>query len=486
MLSIGCVACVVSGVQAQNEIRLFIAPEESAAPPVDAAVTAVVLEPGETQRFVVWYEDNLSEVGLVAYQVILRWDLAGQPGAEGTVSYVDDGELGGQSVFIDTDRADYAFSSGSSPVFYAEGPPNGFGVFASHVDIFQGTEISGLAYLLEFELSASVDASGTHVLDFVPLGGIPAGGTSFATTCKFCPSPFDAVLPLHVVVCEPGSDCAPVECTNTNECVDGASEPCVWADCDLTCHYLSVETLGDVGGMFGICEPDGVVSVHDRNIILNSCFTDTAPLCPPINLDIAGGFGACAPDGACDVHDVNMAMLAFSHLTACACGPAPELPQEVSVVGEAYLTLDASRSRIRPGDTVNVSAWISAKRMTELQSYQLQLGSSGGASGHLDLLHITVGAQPDVFDASNAFVGTRLTDGLIARGLDPESAMPVSRGAIMATWTYQASLDARGTFVLDIRSDPEVDGLTALIAPNNGRILIGSTTPAVVNVASRN
>ncbi len=136
--------------------------------------TIITMAPGTSQEIEVWVVDD-SPLGsiLAAYQMIFQCTSIPQPGATGSIDYVDNnpGVLGGDSLVVDTVRADWVFANSIAPVdpTYSEECPrdNVYGVVyftvipTDNVDI-NATAGSSPRYLASFTIEASADACGTH------------------------------------------------------------------------------------------------------------------------------------------------------------------------------------------------------------------------------------------------------------------------------------------------------------------------------------
>ncbi len=306
-----------------------------------------------------------------------------------------------------------------------------------------------------------------------------------------------------------GEPCAGVaDCADLDG--DGIRDDnCMWWTCGADGCAGTEIVFGDMAGQFGACPPDGTADGNDRFAALN-CFADTDPNVPggsfpceddaPVafNVDAGGQFGSCAPDGVCDGNDAFAALNAFAGTTSCSCplngGPSPVI--EPVTVATATLELHASRAEVRPGDVIDVEVHL-ATPLADLRGYQLHLGVSGGDRGTLELVDIAI-ARPGVFgDTADAGSGVRrpaLVDRRVARDgrrtaqhaiaksdvvAQSESAadtgyvwaafntttgqvlagrdtpgVPVEAG-YLATFTYRASKDARGSFAIDVLADPD-------------------------------
>jgi hypothetical protein len=280
------------------------------------------------------------------------------------------------------------------------------------------------------------------------------------------------------------ASCIP-PCNSVNECasVDEdliRDDNCIWWECDTgSCLDTPLTQFADMGGAFGACPPDTFANIHDKNHAL-SCFAGTNP-CDPINIDAGGAFGVCPPDGFCNIHDANHALSAFAGTSTCSCpsGPLPEF--DPTITGSATLFASASRRVVNPGSNVQVRFFVDGP-IEALRSYQLDAIVTGGEAGVLELVEIVIEDRKNA-----AFIG-RLDDfsafntstGQMLSGLEANDGVVVQKERYLATFTYKASKDASGTFVVDVH-----DQETFLIAPDNGQIVVEGTEPAVIIISSR-
>jgi hypothetical protein len=290
-----------------------------------------------------------------------------------------------------------------------------------------------------------------HASDFAPGGALVASCTASA------------------------ADCADLDS-------DGARDDnCVWWECATdSCADTPLTQFADMGGAFGACPPDTFANIHDKNHAL-SCFAGTNP-CDPINIDAGGAYGACPPDGFCNIHDANHVLSAFAGTSTCSCPSGPLPVFDPPVDGAATLVANATKQAVSPGSSVQVHVFIEGP-VDALRSYQLDTTATGGKTGAIDLVDITVEERMDA-----AFYGTEATfeafntsTGQMLHGLETNDGVAVKEEAYLATFTFEVSKDASGKFVIDLLIGD--DGQTFLISPDNGQIEIKGTTPAVITVS---
>jgi formylglycine-generating enzyme required for sulfatase activity len=277
-------------------------------------------------------------------------------------------------------------------------------------------------------------------------------------------------------VCETATPCGDVDGNGIRD------DACKWWECNNgTCNGMDMVVGADMGGPMGTCYLDGFVNVHDRYHALN-CFARVLP-CDDINIDAGGPFGSCVPDGHCNIHDANTAILSFAGLLTCACptGPAPEFPP--AIVGAATLQLAAERREVRPGDEFDVRVFVEGP--ADVHSYQLDIQSSGGKAGRLELVRIEIeDRRDDVFsDRGDVFDAVNVSTGQMLSGLADLGGAPIDARRYLATYTYHVSKHARGTFVIDAQYHN--DNETVLVAPENGKIEVSESIPTVVTVSRR-
>ncbi len=296
-------------------------------------------------------------------------------------------------------------------------------------------------------------------------------------------------------------------CTTIEDCadvlpVDGIRDDnCVWWECTDGGLCVGVDVVyADMGGQFGLCPPDGTADGNDRFHALN-CFSNVDPDLPPpsdypceaaaptaFNVDAGGQFGSCNPDGVCDGNDAFAALNAFGNMTTCSCplNPSPEFGggQGTVVVGQSGLTLVARQDTARPGDLIDVDVYLD-DAVKDLRGYQLHLGTIGGTRGGLDLIDIYVAADTSaVFDGLATWSAFNIKTSQMVVGMD-DAGVSIP-GGYLATFTYRASKDAQGAFVIDVLyDDPAGLNRTFLFpTPSGSKIAVAGTTAAEVVVGT--
>jgi hypothetical protein len=173
-------------------------------------------------------------------------------------------------------------------------------------------------------------------------------------------------------------------------------------------------------------------------------------------------------------------------------GSSPPAAPEV-----ADLALVPSERLIHPGELVEVDVFLDSAALRDLRGYQLHLGVSGGRSGTLEVVDISIG-QPNVFTSVVERRGTsderpvwsafNLQTQQVLAGLDG-AGIPAEPGAYLATFIYRASADAAGTFDIELLHGQGVAVKSArsflFATPAASDILIGEATAARVRVLPR-
>ncbi len=260
------------------------------------------------------------------------------------------------------------------------------------------------------------------------------------------------------------------DCGAGNSCTPGVAN---------TCTSFALIEPSDMGSPFNNCEPDGFCNNSDVNHAL-LCFAASSP-CEKINIDAGGPFSDCNPDGFCNLFDANHALACFANQSPCDCsgGPAPQIGS--NTVAQVTLTARASVRTVQPGQVFQVNVFIDGS-LDALQSYQLHTAVTGGSRGRFDLVDVSIedrgdhvfAGQASQFDAFN--IGTSQMIGAMYGGF-----VDTPRNAYLATFTYEASTDASGTFVIDVLHDETVGDQTFLIGANyRDRIEVTQTKPAIV------
>ena len=145
----------------------------------------------------------------------------------------------------------------------------------------------------------------------------------------------------------------------------------------------------------------------------------------------------------------------------------------------AAITLVASRSLIRPGDSVTVDAFV--RGVSDLRTYQVMLTTSGGESGRLNVEDMVIdsmradyvfaGLQKiDAVDTVNARFGGVLFNGGV------EAVTP----AYVGTFTLQASVDAAGSFRVSLRTADN----SSLLQSSRNEAIAFSAGQAAISVAA--
>jgi hypothetical protein len=490
-------------------------------------------------------------------------------GVGGSVSYVDvdPGDVGGDSLNVDKQRPDWIFAGAPAAdglaAHYSETQMGFCGLIYNYLTGSGITPAEGIHYLASFDIQASADAFGEFELRFVreTIPGLPRPWSDLVQPWGF-EYPVEEWQSLTILVgttqCNDSTGCGEVADQNSDGIRD---DGCVWWGCDAgLCAPVDL-VFGDMGSANGACVPDGAADANDRFHALN-CFSDQSTTgqsgypCeanPPaaLNVDAGGAFGDCAPDGVCDGNDAFHALNAFSGETACSCpagGPAPSGPAVVKdtlvrggrppVLDSAEIALVAGRRTVRPGELVDIDVVLGSP-VADLRGYQLHLGTSGGKSGALKLVDISI-RQPSVFTTPNDGAGleptwaglkpaptnqdaatapaiaTAPTSAATAATVPTSPVAPTSpiaqtaawsafnpatqqmlagldgpgvaapAGGYLATFTYRASADAAGTFTVELLHDAVDRSQRTFLFPTavSGGIDIRGEASVTVNVAA--
>ncbi len=343
-------------------------------------------------------------------------------------------------------------------------------------------------------------------------GSLDCNGNGLPDECDLPPFGDSLDCNRNGVPSECEADCCTVlaDCADLN--VDGVRDDgCVWWACVHEVCEPTAVIFADMGGPFADCRPDGAADGNDRFHALN-CFADIDPpdtpgyLCEdnaPVafNVDTGGRFGSCAPDGVCDGNDVFAALNVFGNMTTCACsgdgGPAPLVMPRT--VGTVDLVLAADREWLEPHGIITVDVYLEGP-VEQLRGYQLHMQSGGGALGELTLIDISIhqgSVEPVVgrhdrndtrsalehvfaewpfWDAYNTVTG-QMVAGLASSGVD------IGRG-YLATFSFQASAEARGTFTIELLSDDadSAQRTYLFVTEPTDRIMIARVRPVLVTV----
>jgi hypothetical protein len=272
--------------------------------------------------------------------------------------------------------------------------------------------------------------------------------------------------------CDEFADCGDLNSNNLRD------DPCAWYACIASgigpdgagiCYSQQKPTSqADIGGANGACQIDGTADGNDRFHALN-CFSDLntqgaagypCEPSPPITINVdAGGLATCALDGVCDGADAFHALNSFSNINftggfgyPCTCGgPAPDFAGLPLPAEWTKLDLRAPES-VRPGERVEVHVHL-AGGLKALRGYQLHLGVASGKSGSLELVDISVDGQRGDYayaGVDGPWMAFNRAHGQMTLGLDAADGAPVAEGDYLATFTYRASSDAAGRFVVEV------------------------------------
>jgi hypothetical protein len=251
-----------------------------------------------------------------------------------------------------------------------------------------------------------------------------------------------------------------------------------------------------MGGAFGACPPDGTTDGNDRFHALN-CFSnqDTSGIpgeqypCeenPPsaYNVDAGGPFGDCDPDGVCDANDAFHALNTFEGSTTCSCdGPAPNGGGGPVVVASTSVLLQADQARVAPGGVVAVDAFLGGA-VQDLRGYQLHVIARGSKQGTLSLIDISITGREDyVYSGLPAWQAFNARTGQMTSGLDG-AGIAAPAGAYLATFLFQASPDAAGSFVVELLHDDTDPAQRTFLFPtlSQGKIAIETDAAAEIMV----
>lgn len=298
-----------------------------------------------------------------------------------------------------------------------------------------------------------------------------------------------------IASCGPGL----AACADTDS--DGVrDDQCMWWASTIDgCSAIPI-VFADMGGPHGACLPDGTADGHDRFHALD-CFSNRNTLgqpgyqceaAPPaaFNVDAGGAHGACSPDGVCDGNDVFHAINAFEGTATCGCpmgsGPAPVVVSKREILASAGLELVATPVRVRPRDLIEVDVYAN-DQLPDLRGYQLHVEASGGRSGRLELVDITVHDRKDAaFAGRAAWQAFNMSTQQMVAGLD-SAGVKTRPSSYLATFVFRASDDASGRFAVTLlheESNPEHRSFLFPTLPGD-RLAIESTTAAAIVVKGR-
>jgi cysteine-rich repeat protein len=399
-------------------------------------------------------------------------------GGTSTFGYLEDdfGVFNGAPLVIDD-------SSGGPDINFYDGTPS------SGIPQYTGPAVSGGGAEPSAVLDAfdGLDKDGTwrlFVLDAAggDLGTLDSWGLTFLNTST--PNSDDDNMDgipdecITTTLCDNAADC----CDTVDDGMAKTDDVCVWCECvdppDGSCNLLPKLEPSDMGGSFGACLIDGFCNIHDRTHAL-TCFSGTNT-CASINIDAGGSFGDCVQDGFCNIHDANHALTCFAGTNLCVCGPAPEGPGGGEVVGEADIRLVAPRAA-KPGELIDVQVFIDGD-IAAFQAYQVDLLAAGGRRGDMTLVNVSIEDRDDyIFDGVSGFDAVNVDKAEVLAGADEPVA---TKGGYLATFTYQLSKDAAGSFVVDVLHNEAAGDQTFLISNFTDKVEVGQASSAVISVST--
>ncbi len=538
------------------EVRVFMAADGAQGDAPAVGNTMVAVDPGSSTLIMVWLEDT-SGPGqeLEGYQIIIPDFGSAVGGALGTVTYVDNnpGMGGGDSIFINTERDDWAFGNeiiALDPTYNETPAQNIFGVFYASLPGFTpdpGAK-GGIFYLCEFEFAASEDACGDFALPFniapaaPPLAALfgPAG-TEYGVdawqsltiavnaSCGGCEDPCDDGDACTVADACDGDACVgePVDCSGSgNECnVASCNAGGVEGNCDVLTPVDDGTPCGGGTGecMAGVCEPTG--GCQDPCDDKNACTVEDAcdgDLCVGTPVDCSAEGDECnaascnvgGAEGNCDdltaVPDGTLCDGGNGQCMAGVCEPV-EIPDARLFMARDGDQGDApavgpTRIKLKPGETVRVTAWIDDNSAPGaiLNAYQLifpwfpmpQPGATGSMTyvdnepglGGGDSIVIDTTREDWVFEDQLAILDRTYNETIdtiygvfysTIPGLGTDPAL-VDGPQYLVEFEVAASADACGEFLLpfNLKQPP----LTALFLPSGAEFAIDAFQPLILEV----
>ena len=130
--------------------------------------------------------------------------------------------------------------------------------------------------------------------------------------------------------------------------------------------------------------------------------------------------------------------------------PTRDRPREVVEAGsQPWVSLVPSDLTIAPGEEVTVDVWVGG--VPDLGAYEFTVDATGGRGGRLDLVAATIDdsrndhvfhqvAHSTAADVEAALIAARASDG----------GSQMTGRSYLGTYTFRASADARGPFLLAV------------------------------------
>ncbi|NOT00389.1 MAG: hypothetical protein HOP29_07150 [Phycisphaerales bacterium] len=195
------------------------------------------------------------------------------------------------------------------------------------------------------------------------------------------------------------------------------------------------------------CVPDGVIDIFDILMILSAFQGDGFPCIGPC------GGGACCHGAVCTV--VASGALCTGggvyqgNGISCEASPCGS-PSPAGAAGVVMVRLVPSREVVQGGEMVTVDVY--ADGLNGLIGYQLAVEVVGGRRGRLEPKSVVVDGERDrfAFSGLQSFQAGDLAGQRLAVAVTPGTPTRAS-GGYLGTFSYRASADAQGVFIVRLR-----------------------------------
>jgi hypothetical protein len=268
----------VSALGQANPRSFLSRPGEQGSQPTSGN-TVLTASPGEVVSIHAFLDGTGDGQGVGSYQTIWRDAAVPQGGATGTVMY----NPGTQTV--DTGNANRILSCGGTgaTTFFESlggGPTNGFGLIEALSNFASECPVPGIQYAAQFSFTVSADACGEFVLAWVPLGGIPNGGSAYSAAMGGIYNMGTSDFQNLTIIVGGGDDCAaPASASNgsndyANACAtEDGTDTCdasgdTWYTYTATCTGTLNVTVTSGNGTPAVYDTADACMANDGNSIL--------------------------------------------------------------------------------------------------------------------------------------------------------------------------------------------------------------------------
>jgi hypothetical protein len=140
--------------------------------------------------------------------------------------------------------------------------------------------------------------------------------------------------------------------------------------------------------------------------------------------------------------------------------------------------MEPHKGRIAPGETVDVSVYVND--VEDLMAYQLSLNATEGNAGEMTWVSAWVDrSRSDVVFAGETLDAVNAALGLVGV-VNMYGSTSVDEPAYLATFRFEASSDAAGTFVIDLADAVE----SIFVAGDRREMPVQKSEPVTIKVSA--